>query len=915
MEKPNLQTAVRHVQSLVRKYWYVPAAVILVVILFSLGSWYGQNQAAGPKATGSRRILHYVDPMNPAHTSSQPGLAPCGMRMEPVYADNEGQAAGSGMPPGSVKITPEKQQVIGVRVAKVEKSPWTYTLRTVGKVAVDETRVYRLNAFDQGFVIRVYNNSTGSLVRKDEPLATIYNKELVPTLQSYFYAADAMDRLRQFPQMQPAQLDQLDLQKQSAELALINLGMSPLQFKDLKRDKKVTQEIIVAAPVTSFVLARNISPGQKFVSGEELYRLADLSRIWVLADLYENEAKYIRPGEKVRVTFPNQDEQFMATVSEVLPEFDPATLTLKVRLEMDNPKFTLRPGMFTDVEFPIKLAPTLNVPADAILDSGLKKTIFVDRGNGYFEPRRVKTGWRLGDRVEILEGLAPGESIVVSGNFLVDSESRMKLAAAGMYGEVTKDAVCGQNVDESKAKAAGFTSFFQNQTYYFCSEACKQHFEKSPDRFAKQPGGGPETAGGAAGGKEPAVAAKSKDPVCGQEVDEAQAKVAGLTSNYQGKTYYFCRFACNRLFDKYPERYLHPEAQGECGPHGEQQHGDQKPVESGMAKDPVCGLQVDQVKASAKDLKSEYQGKTYYFDQEGCKQRFDRDPQHYLSKSPEDALPQTYPNVPTDLIAPLRFKRNLLRLMPQTPNQEPVYPGEPRPGAPQAPTQAPVPPGAAHVMPQGLAQPTAPLGGAQQPMLPGAPQVIPKAPPQAPMPPRAAQPAVPPAPHMMPQGPPPQPQVSPKATPTAPQGPAQPTAPPGAAQVAPEVPVQPPAAPGEPRAVPRGPNPSLPRGLRLVVPRGPTEAMREAAEQGMREREADLKRQGKPLPVPAGSAPVVLPKSQAEQQKHQTPAPAQVKPQKPQASPVPQAPPPKAAPQAVPPAPPGPPGHEGHPHD
>ena len=152
-----------------------------------------------------------------------------------------------------------------------------------------------------------------------------------------------------------------------------------------------------------------------------------------------------------------------------------------------------------DVEFPMNLPAAVTVPADAILDTGLKKTVFVDRGNGYFEPRRVSTGWRLGDRVEILEGLAPGESIVVSGNFLIDSESRMRLAAAGMFGEVTKDPVCGLNVDESKAKAAGFTSTFQNQTYYFCSEACKQHFDKIPERYAKKPGGVSETAGGAAG--------------------------------------------------------------------------------------------------------------------------------------------------------------------------------------------------------------------------------------------------------------------------------------------------------------------------------------------------------------------------------------------------------------------------------
>ena len=123
--------------------------------------------------------MYYVDPMNPAHTSPEPGLAPCGMKMEPVYAEDEGQTAGSALSPGSVKITPEKQQIIGVRVATVAKSPWTYTLRTVGKVAADETRTYRVNAFSDGFIMKVYDNSTGSLVRKDEPLATYLQQGFV----------------------------------------------------------------------------------------------------------------------------------------------------------------------------------------------------------------------------------------------------------------------------------------------------------------------------------------------------------------------------------------------------------------------------------------------------------------------------------------------------------------------------------------------------------------------------------------------------------------------------------------------------------------------------------------------------------------------------------------------------------------
>ena len=224
-----------------------------------------------------------------------------------------------------------------------------------------------------------------------------------------------------------------------------------LQIKEIESTRVFAENITIRAPAPSFIIARNVSPGQRFEKGTEWYRLADLSRVWILADLYENEAQYIRPGEKVQVTYPYQKKTFQATVSQVLPQFDPTTRTLKVRLEMDNPDFALRPDMFVDVEFPITLPATVSVPVDAVLDSGLKKTVFIERGNGYFEPRKVETGWRLGDRVQILKGLEPGEKIVVSGNFLIDSESRMKLAAAGMFGEVSQDPVCSTYVDEEQS--------------------------------------------------------------------------------------------------------------------------------------------------------------------------------------------------------------------------------------------------------------------------------------------------------------------------------------------------------------------------------------------------------------------------------------------------------------------------------
>jgi len=519
-----------------KKYWPVPSLLIVMALLFLSGSWYGKRQVAAQNAGGSRSVLYYVDPMNPAYTSPEPGLAPCGMKMEPVYAGDGDRVAGSAIPSESFHITPEKQQVMGLRVAAVEKIPWTYQLRTTGKVAVDETRIYRVNAFIDGWIVRIFNHTTGSLVRKDEPLATFYNQDLPTTLQTYFYALDAMEREEK---SFPGQHNLLLAQKLSAAGVLMNLGMGQSQLDDLARSRKLTQEIIISTPATSFILARKITPGQKFAAGDELYRLADLSRVWILADLSESKAKYVRAGDKVPVTLPNRDGTHLATVSEILPEFDASTLTVKVRLEVENLKFALRPGMFVDVEFPIDLPASVNVPVEAVLNSGLRQTVFIDRGNGYFAPRRVKTGWRLGDRVEIVRGLDPGERIVVSGNFLIDSETRMQLSVAGMGRAAAKDSVRGLKVAETKTR-----------------DTRGHKPDQGPERLTAEPGTGPAHEPEVSPGEAPAAPEIAQDPACGLTVAKETALQAGRTSQYQGKTYYFDTDGCKRRFDQAPQRYL-----------------------------------------------------------------------------------------------------------------------------------------------------------------------------------------------------------------------------------------------------------------------------------------------------------------------------------------------------------------------
>ncbi len=271
---------------------------------------------------------------------------------------------------------------------------------------------------------------------------------------------------------------------------LRNIGVSNSQLREMGSRRELVQDIRVESPVDGFVLKRNVSPGLRFDRGFEFYRIADLNRVWILADVYRDQLPLIRRSLSVRITTPDDCRALPATVSRSEPIFDEATQTLEVRLEAANPQRTLKPGMFVDVEFPVDLPPALVVPADAIVDSGLRKTVFVDRGNGFFEPRLVETGARIGDDVEVTKGLMPGERIVISGTFFVDSESRMKGAApqASAPPEASAapvlDPVCGMHLDLREASDAARTSAHGGHEFFFCSDDCKQRFAANPSRYA-----------------------------------------------------------------------------------------------------------------------------------------------------------------------------------------------------------------------------------------------------------------------------------------------------------------------------------------------------------------------------------------------------------------------------------------------
>ncbi len=460
---------------------------LIIIISFLAGIWSQKLQMFSNKDRNGRTVLYYVDPMHPSYKSDKPGIAPdCGMRLEPVYADGSAPETGpanesSSVTPGTVKISSGQQQLIGVQVGTVEKKPVLHKIRVSGRVSVDETRVYRTNSTNDGWIQEVFPVTVGSFVTKNQPLASFYSPEFLSAEQAYFYALNALDR---YTQQEPPNEAQIKLTKANIQQnrdTLKNLGMGDPQLDELAKTREFTKTILISAPVTGFVLVRNVTPGERYERGKELFSFADMSHVWIIADVFENEAQYLKSGVTALVAIPNFNRTFYAKVSDILPQFDPVSRTLKVRLEADNPGYVLRPDMFVDVELPVNLPSTISVPVDAVLDSGLKKTIFVERGNGFFEPRKVETGWRFGDRVEIVKGLAAGERIAVSGNFLIDSESRMKAASTGMRA-MSIDPACGHAIDANEARAAGKTSEYRGTTYYFCSNECKQAFDKDPER-------------------------------------------------------------------------------------------------------------------------------------------------------------------------------------------------------------------------------------------------------------------------------------------------------------------------------------------------------------------------------------------------------------------------------------------------
>ena len=449
--------------------------VLAVVVASAFGGGYifraVKARSAGDETKG-RKVLYYVDPMHPAYRSDKPGIAPdCGMKLEPVYADEGGvpQAAAGNrkvlhyrdpqdakytadkpglnpetgntlepvyaehattIPSGALRVPIERQQLAGVKFETAEWTDSTRSIRTVGTVTYDETRLARVHPRIEGWVERVFVNFTGDLVRKGQPLLTIYSPELLASQQELLLARRARDLMASNPLASAAE----------GGTALFDAARRRLELWDLSADQitrvletgEPIRSVTLHSPATGYVLKRDVFPNQRISPDSELYTIVDLSRVWIMADVFESDIPQMKPGASARISFTSGAAPLEARVAYVQPQVDPVTRTLKVRLEAANPGVRLKPDMFVNVELSVSGDKRLTVPSGAVLDTGTRQTVFIDLGNGYLEPRQVTAAERVDDRVVIASGLSGGERVVTAATFLIDSESQLKSAAAGM---------------------------------------------------------------------------------------------------------------------------------------------------------------------------------------------------------------------------------------------------------------------------------------------------------------------------------------------------------------------------------------------------------------------------------------------------------------------------------------------------
>ena len=419
---------------------------IAVAIAAVTGYWSGQQvtrssighpgDVAAPVPGGStapvaRKLLYYRNPMGLPDTSPVPKKDPMGMDYIAVY-EGEEPASEPGAA-GQVKISTEKVQKLGVRTEAATMRPLGRTVRAPGRVEPDERRVSMISPKFEGYVERLHVNATGQPVAKGQPLFEVYSPELVSAQREYAIAVQGAQALKDAGGESSAGMRQL---ADSALARLRNWDLSPDDVAALVRSGEIRRTVTLRSPSSGIVTEKKAFQGMRFMPGEALFQVTDLSSVWVVADVFEQDVGLVKSGAKASVTLPAYPGQtFIGAITYIYPTLKPDTRTVPVRIELANPKLLLKPAMFAQVDVQLGgSAPVLTVPESAVIDSGKRQIVLVQRGEGRFEPREIRTGSRGDNFIEVLEGLKAGEEVVVAANFLIDAESNLQAAIGGLGG-------------------------------------------------------------------------------------------------------------------------------------------------------------------------------------------------------------------------------------------------------------------------------------------------------------------------------------------------------------------------------------------------------------------------------------------------------------------------------------------------
>ncbi|MDA3903355.1 MAG: efflux RND transporter periplasmic adaptor subunit [Desulfuromusa sp.] len=385
-----------------------------------------ETAGSGNASVDKGKIKYWVAPMDPTYISEEPGKSPMGMDLVPVY---ENEASGGTM----ITIDPATVQNMGVRTSAVVRGDLSRTIRTVGLVSYEESKQYVVNAKIAGWVEKLYVTETGQQVKKGQKLLDIYSPELVTAQQELLLARDNYHSLKgsSFPQISESAKRLLEASRNRLQF----WDVSKKQIARLEESGKVQRTVTLYAPYGGIVTMKMVNEGMYVKPGVALLNLADLSRVWIIADIYEYQLPWVKVGQAARVVFPYVKDRILnAKISYLYPYVEAKTRTIKARIEFANPDFELRPDMYVNVYLDGKqVKDALLVPQESILYSGEKQTLFVALTGGRFEPRQVKTGLQdENGQVEILQGVFEGEQVVTSSQFMLDSESKLREAIQKM---------------------------------------------------------------------------------------------------------------------------------------------------------------------------------------------------------------------------------------------------------------------------------------------------------------------------------------------------------------------------------------------------------------------------------------------------------------------------------------------------